>query len=87
MVIIYHYIYFFKVGSNFSFLFLILAIWFSFLPWTISWKLCQFIDLSKERNFHLLSTSVVFQFSISFIMLQYLLFTMATYLILVCYIS
>ena len=75
-----------KLVAIFPFLFLILVIWVFFLPWTISRKLCQLTDLSKQWNFHLLSTSVVFLFSISFIMLQYWLFTMAAYLSLVCYI-
>ena len=75
-----------KLVVIFPFLFLILVIWVFFLPWTISQKLCQLTDLSKQCNFHLLSTSVVFLFSISFIMLQYWLFTMAVYLSLVCYI-
>ena len=75
-----------KLVVIFPFLFLILVIWVFFLPWTISRKLCQLTDLSTQWNFHLLSTSVVLLFSISFIMLHYWLFTMAAYLSLVCHI-
>ena len=79
MVFLYNYVYSSKVRSDFSFSIPNFSDVSLLPPLNNIVKGVSTSDLSEQWNFHLLSTSVVFLFSIAFIMLQYLLFNIAAY--------